>query len=293
VTIARVRTESILLALVVFEVAVFGVFARNFLTVRNAFEVARLGVELGLLAVAMTPIVVTGGIDLSVGAVLGLSAVVLGAAFRDWHLPIAAAIALALCVGSACGALNAVLIAHWRIPPLIVTLGSLSLFRGIAEGMTHAAENYSGFPAGFLALGQGYAWGVVPWQVPILVAACAAYIVLLHRSIVGRALYAIGFVGAGARYAGIRVERRIGLVYFLSGVMASVAAIVYVAHLGRRGRMRGAGTSSMRSPQSCSAAPRCSVDVGRSGARSSACSRSRCSRTACIWPRCRPSSWAC
>jgi rhamnose transport system substrate-binding protein len=241
VTSVGSRTEWILVAIVAVEVGVFGVVAPNFLTVRNAFEVARLGVELGLLAVALTPIVVTGGIDLSVGAVLGLSAVVLGAAFRDWHLPIAVAVALALAVGVACGALNAVLIARWRIPPLIVTLGSLSLFRGIAEGMTHAAENYSGFPAAFLALGQGYAWGVVPMQLPILVAACAAYAVLLHRSVVGRALYAIGFVGAGARYAGIRVERRIGLVYVLSGVMASVAAIVYVAHLGQARSDAGSG----------------------------------------------------
>jgi rhamnose transport system substrate-binding protein/rhamnose transport system permease protein len=237
----RRRTEAILLLVVVLETAVFGVVAPNFLSVRNAFEIARLGVELGLLAIAMTPIVVTGGIDLSVGALLGLSAVVLGAAFRDWHLPIGAAVALALAVGAIGGALNALLIAGWGIPPLIVTLGSLSLFRGIAEGMTQAAENYSGFPPAFLALGQDYAWGIVPMQLPIFVAAFAAYAVLLHRSVIGRALYAIGFVGAGARYAGIRVERRIGLVYLLSGLMASVAAVVYVAHLGQARADAGTG----------------------------------------------------
>ena len=237
----RGRTESILLLVLVLEVALFGALAPNFLTVRNAFEIARLGVELGLLAIAMTPIVVTGGIDLSVGALLGLSAVVLGAAFRDWHLPLSVAVMLAVGVGALGGALNAWLIAHWQIPPLIVTLGSLSLFRGIAEGITQAAENYSGFPSGFLALGQGYAWGVVPMQLPIFVAVFAAYAVLLHRSVVGRALYAIGFVGAGARYAGIRVERRVGLVYLLSGVMASLAAVVYVAHLGQARSDAGSG----------------------------------------------------
>ena len=235
------RTGSILVAALAVEVAVFAVVAPSFLTVRNAFEIARLGVELGLLAIALTPIVVTGGIDLSVGALLGLSAVVLGASFRDWHLPLAAAVILALAVGALGGALNALLVAYWEIPPLIVTLGSLSLFRGIAEGMTHAAENYSGFPAGFLALGQGYAWGVVPLQLPIFVAAFAAYAILLHRSVVGRALYAIGLVGAGARYAGIRVERRVGLVYLLSGVMASLAGVVYVAHLGQARSDAGAG----------------------------------------------------
>jgi len=238
---ARWRTESILLFVVVLETAVFGVAEPSFLTVRNAFEIARLGVELGLLAVAMTPIVVTGGIDLSVGALLGLSAVVCGAAFRDWHAPIAVAAVLALLVGALGGALNALLIARWGIPPLIVTLGSLSLFRGIAEGVTQAAENYSGFPPGFLALGQGYAWGVIPMQLPIFAAAFAAYAVLLHRSVVGRALYAIGFVGEGVRYAGIRVERRVGLVYLLSGLMAGVAAVVYVAHLGQARSDAGTG----------------------------------------------------
>jgi rhamnose transport system permease protein len=235
------RTESILLVAVAFEVAVFAVTAPNFFTVRNGFEIARLGVELGLLAVAMTPIVVTGGIDLSVGALLGLSAVVLGAAYRDWHLPVGIAVMLALGVGCVGGALNALLIAYWGIPPLIVTLGSLSLFRGIAEGITHAAESYSGFPVRFLAVGQGYAWGVIPMQLVIFVAAFAAYLVLLHRSVIGRALYAIGFTGAGARYAGIRVERRVGLVYFLSGAMASLAAVVYVAHLGQARSDAGSG----------------------------------------------------
>jgi rhamnose transport system substrate-binding protein/rhamnose transport system permease protein len=235
------RVETILLLVVALEIAAFGAVAPNFLTVRNGFEIARLGVELGLLAIAMTPIVVTGGIDLSVGALLGLSAVVLGVAFRDWHLPIAVAVLLALLVGGVGGALNAMLIAFWGVPPLIVTLGSLSLFRGVAEGITQAAENYSGFPPRFLALGQGYAWGVIPMQLPIFVAALAAYIVLLHRSVIGRALYAIGYAGAGARYAGIRVERRIGLVYFLSGVMASLAAVVYVAHLGQARSDAGSG----------------------------------------------------
>src|SRR5262245_32657915 len=80
------RAESILLAAVAADVALLALTVDQFLTVRNAFEVARLSVELGLLAVALTPIVVTGGIDLSVGAMLGLSAVVLGAAYRDWHV---------------------------------------------------------------------------------------------------------------------------------------------------------------------------------------------------------------
>jgi rhamnose transport system permease protein len=233
--------RAVLLGVVVSEVAVFSVVAPNFLTTANAFEVIRLSVEVGLLAVAMTPVLVTGGIDLSVGAAMGLAAVALGAAYRDLGLPIAAAVAVALLVGCVVGALNAALIAGLQIPPLIVTLGSLALFRGLAEGITRGTVNYSGFPASLLRLGQGYLWGVVPAQLPIFLAVVAPYVVLLHRSLVGRAWYAIGLAAAGARYAGIPVASRVGLAYVLSGVAASVAAIVYVAHLGQARADAGTG----------------------------------------------------
>jgi rhamnose transport system substrate-binding protein/rhamnose transport system permease protein len=232
---------TILLAALAVEVAVFSATAQNFLTVTNAVEVLRLSIELGLLAVAVTPVLITGGIDLSVGSMLGLAAVVFGAAYHDWHLPIAAAATVAVLVGSAGGALNALLVAGLGVPALIVTLGSMSLFRGAAEGMTHAAVNYSGFPAGFLQLGQGYLWGIVPVQAPVFALVFVAYTVLLHRSVVGRAWYAIGFTAAGARYAGIPVARRVALAYVLSGTMAGVAALIYVAHLGQAKSDAGTG----------------------------------------------------
>src|SRR5262245_63520007 len=102
----------------------------------------------------MTPILVTGGIDLSVGAVMGFSAVLFGAASRDWNWPIGAALLVSLAAGSGAGLLNASLISRFQLPPLIVTLGSLSLFRGLAEGITGGAVNYSGFPPSLLNLGQ-------------------------------------------------------------------------------------------------------------------------------------------
>jgi rhamnose transport system permease protein len=227
------RTESVLGAALALEIALFAIIAPEFATLGNFFEVSRLSVELGLLAIALTPVLITGGIDLSVGSMMGLAAVMFGVANRDWGLPIAGAALVSMAVGAAGGTLNALLIARLGIPPLIVTLGTFSLFRGIAEGITHAAVNYTGFPSGFLALGQGYLGGVVPAQLPIFVLVLAVYAVLLHRSTIGRALYAIGFTQAGARYAGIPVSRRVGLIYFLSGLVSSVAAIIYVAHLGQ------------------------------------------------------------
>ena len=237
----RPVSSRILLAALLFEIALFAAVAPQFLTVTNFVEVMRLSVEVGLLAIAMTPILVTGGIDLSVGAMMGLAAVLFGAAYRDWNLPVAAAAAVALAAGVAGGALNALLIAVLEIPPLIVTLGSLSLFRGLAEGMTHGAINYSGFPPSLLRFGQGYLFGIVPAQLPVFLLILTLYVVLLHRSVVGRAWYTIGFTAAGARYAGLPVGRRVALAYLLSGVVASVAAIVYVAHLGQARADAGTG----------------------------------------------------
>jgi rhamnose transport system permease protein len=233
--------EWVLLVALLAEIAIFSGIAQNFSTQGNFFEVVRFSVELGLLALALTPVIVTGGIDLSVGSMMGLAAVVFGAASEDLHLPVAVAALLALLTGLAGGALNAILISRLKLPPLIVTLGTFSMYRGIAEGITRGAVNYTDFPASFLYLGQGYFWGVVPVQVPVFLIVAIAYAVLLHRSAIGRGLYAIGFGADGARYAGIPVAKRIGLVYLLSGVVSSLAAIIYVAHLGQAKASAGTG----------------------------------------------------
>jgi rhamnose transport system permease protein len=233
--------EWIVLLALLGEIALFSAIARNFSTLGNFFEITRLSVELGLLSVALTPVIIGGGIDLSVGSMMGLAAVVFGAASQDWHVPTAGAAALAMLAGCAGGGLNAILIARLSIPPIIVTLGTFSLFRGIAEGLTQGAVNYTGFPARFVWLGQGYFWGVIPAQLPLFVIVLAVYAVLLHRSVIGRAWYAIGFGAAGARYAGIPVARRVALAYLLSGLISSVAAIVYVAHMGQAKSDAGIG----------------------------------------------------
>src|SRR5712692_11516781 len=239
------NNEWVLLLVILIEGAIFSVTGNNFLTAANAFEITRLSVEIGLLALALTPIIISAGIDLSVGSMMGLAAVVMGALWRDAHLPIALAIGLALVVGLLGGALNAVMIARLRFPPLIVTLGTFSLFRGLAEGLTRGIENYSGFSSSFLSLGQGYVGGLVPAQLFILIAAIAGCAWWLHRTTYGRSLYAIGFSAEGARYAGIPVGRRLWLVYMFSGLVSSLAAIIYVAHLGQAKSDAGTGYELM------------------------------------------------
>jgi ribose/xylose/arabinose/galactoside ABC-type transport system permease subunit/ABC-type sugar transport system substrate-binding protein len=224
--------EWVLLSVLLAETALFSVISKNFFSLTNALEVLRFSVELGLLSVAMTPVIISGGIDLSVGSMMGLSAVSLGAVWQT-GAPLALATVLALLLGCAGGALNALLIARFHIPPLIVTLGTYSMFRGIAEGITHGTINYTGFPKSFLFLGQGYLWGIVPVQVPIFLLVVIGYAILLHSTVVGRALYAIGLGPDGARYAGIPVRRRVALTYLLSGLVSSLAAVIYVAHVGQ------------------------------------------------------------
>ncbi|HXE64212.1 MAG TPA: substrate-binding domain-containing protein [Bryobacteraceae bacterium] len=235
------RGEWILLAALAVEIAIFAAIGQNFFTLDNFFEVIRFSVELGLLSIAMTPVMVTGGIDLSVGSMMGLAAVVFGVTVKGWHLPAGAGVLAALAVGWAGGALNAGLISRLKLPPLIVTLGTYSMYRGIAEGITRGAVNYTDFPSSFLYLGQGYFGGLIPVQVPIFILVAMAYAILLHRSVIGRALYAIGFGESGARYAGIPVAKRISLVYVLSGIVSSLAAIIYVAHLGQAKSSAGDG----------------------------------------------------
>ncbi len=237
--------EWVLLLVLLFECAVFSLIGDNFFTRSNAFEISRLSVEVGLLALALTPVIITGGIDLSVGSMMGLSAVVLGLLWRDAQLPMALAAAAALQLGLVGGGLNGVLITRLGLPPLIVTLGTFSLFRGIAEGLTRGIENYSGFSPSFLFLGQGYVGGVIPTQLLVLVVAIVGFAWWLHRTAFGRSLYAIGHSAEGARYAGINVNRKLFLVYLLSGLAASVSAVIYVAHLGQAKSDAGTGFELM------------------------------------------------
>ncbi len=237
--------EWTLLLVLLVECAIFSFTGNNFLSTNNGFEIVRLSVEIGLLALALTPVIITGGIDLSVGSMIGLSAVVLGSLWHDAHWPLPLAALSTLALGALGGGLNALLIARLNLPPLIVTLGTFSLYRGLAEGLTRGLETYRGFAPEFLFLGQGYLGGIVPPQLFVLLVAIIGIWWWLHRSIYGRSLYAIGFSAEGARYAGIPVARRLLWVYVLSGLIASLAAIIYVAHLGQAKSDAGTGYELM------------------------------------------------
>ena len=138
------------------------------------------------------------------------------------------------------GGLNATLITVLRLPPLIVTLGTYSLFRGLAEAITHGAITYTDFPESFLFVGQER-WLGLPTQAWIFFAVALAVGLLVHRTTFGRAFRTIGLAPEGARYAGLPVGRRLALVYVLAGLIAAIAAIIYTARLGQAKADAGTG----------------------------------------------------
>ncbi len=235
------RFETLLAIVLLLEVLVFSKTGSNFATKDNLFEVLRLSTEIGLLALAMTPIILTGGIDLSVGSLLGLCAILFGKLWRDAGMSPFLAASCTLAIGAAAGGLNALLITRLNLPPLIVTLGSFSLFRGLAEAITRGVDNFTDFPKSFLFLGQGYLFGGIPLQVPILAAVAAVFWLIVHRTTFGRTFRAIGFAPDGARYAGVPVGKRLAMVYILAGLVAALGALIYVARVGQAKADAGTG----------------------------------------------------
>lgn len=234
------KHETILLFVLVAEWIFFDAIGRNFGTYDSTCDILRHSCEIGLLALAMTPIILTGGIDLSVASLLGLCAILFGKFWRDCGMPIPLAAACTICVGALGGGLNATLITWLRLPPLIVTLGTFSLFRGLAEAITRGADTFTNFPGSFLFLGQER-WLGSPAQAPVFILAAIFFWLLVHRTTFGRSFRAIGFSPEGARYAGIPVGRRVAMVYVVAGIVSAIAAIIYTARLGQAKADAGTG----------------------------------------------------
>ena len=212
-------------AVLVFLLATLLAFAYRtdpkFLALASQVELSAHGWELALLAIPMLLIVITGGIDLSVGSGLALCAVVLGLAFKHGYSPWVGA-GLAVLTGTAMGALNGVFIAKVRVHPLIVTLATLAAFRGIAQGISLAVP-VSGFPDSFLGLSTNTHFGL-PAPGWLFVLCLIVVAVVLGKTPLGRSIYAIGHNETAARFSGLKVDRIKLLVYTLAGCAAGLAA---------------------------------------------------------------------
>ncbi len=223
------RHETLLAAILIVALAVLGGFNERFLTIDNLLNQGRLMTEVGLIALPMTFVIITGGIDLSVGSIVGLCAIALGYSWKIFGFPLPLAIVFAIAVGALAGFVNGLLITRVKVPPLIMTIATLALYRGLAEGISQA-HSVRGYPEWFFFVGQGQ-WLGVPTQLWILFVAIVVAGVALDRTTFGRALYAIGANETAARFSGLPVDRIKLAVYTLSGLMAGVSAYVLVSRV--------------------------------------------------------------
>ncbi len=236
---ALVRRESILAVLVVVALALLAQRSDRLFTAANLLNQGRFMTEVGLIALAMTFVIVTGGIDLSVGSMLGLSAILLGVFWKRAGLPLPAAMALAVCAGAAAGFVNGLVITRFGVPPLIATLATLALYRGLAEGISES-RSVRGYPEWFYELGQGELGGV-PTQVWILLGATVVAAVTLGWTTFGRATYALGANETAARFSGIAVDRTKLLIYTASGLASGLAAVIFVSRVSTTRSDMGTG----------------------------------------------------
>ena len=223
------RHETVLAAILILALLGLGYLNDQFLTLDNLLNQGRLMTEIGLIALPMTFVIITGGIDLSVGAIVGLCAIVLGYSWKTIGLPLPLAIVVALGVGALAGFCNGLVITRLKAPPLIVTIATLALYRGLAEGVSKA-HSVRGYPDWFYVLGQGEAFGV-PTQLWILGACIVIAGVALDRTSFGRTLYAIGANETAARFSALAVDRVKLIVYTLSGLMSGLSAFVLVSRV--------------------------------------------------------------
>ena len=233
------RHEAILAVLLVLALAVLAMQSDRFFTVENLLNQGRLMAEVGLVALAMTFVIVTAGIDLSVGSILGLVAILLGVFWQKLGIPLPLAMVLGVVVGGIAGLVNGIIITRFRVPPLIATLATLALYRGLAEGISQA-RSVRGYPEWFFVLGQGEVLGV-PTQLWIFLACAVVAAVVLGMSTFGRATYATGANIVAARFSGIPVDRTVLLIYTASGLIAGLAAIIFVSRVSTTRSDMGTG----------------------------------------------------
>jgi len=224
------RWEVLLAAFLVALIAIGAAVSPVFLTARNFSNLIAAVIEVAIMSLPMALIIIAGEIDLSVESMVGLSAAILGALFSA-GVPLPLAIAAALIAGGLGGLLNGVLVTRVGLPSLVVTLGTLALYRGLALVVLES-RGVSNFPLWFTTFGFGTVPGLpIPWPFLVYLGLAIVLGIILHRTWIGRQLYAMGQNQSAARYSGIRVARVKLRLFVLSGIVAALAGVILVARM--------------------------------------------------------------
>jgi len=215
------------LTLIVLFVALI-IASPHFLTATNLSSVVRQTVVINIMALGMTIIIISGGIDLSVGSILGLAGLI-GAMAMERGVAILPSVLIGILAGFVCGLLNGFLITRLRIAPFIVTLGTLGIFRGTALIISNGLPVHK-LPPGFSLLGEGSIAGI-PYVLLLLVVCAVAVHILLEHTRLGRYAFAIGSSPAAAVYAGIPVAFHTTAVYAIGGMLTGLAGMIEASRL--------------------------------------------------------------
>ncbi|MFZ1663099.1 MAG: ABC transporter permease [Paracoccaceae bacterium] len=186
--------------------------------------------EKALIAFAMTMLIIAGEIDLSVAAIIALASTVMGLAMVA-GAPVWVLLLLGIGTGLACGAFNGLLVAGFGLPSIVVTIGTMSLFRGISY-IVLGDGAYTGYPEAFGWFGQGYVWWVFSVELALFALMAVVFGILLHRTNFGRLVYVIGNNATAARFSGVRVDRVRFILFLLTGLMSGLAAVCLTSRLG-------------------------------------------------------------
>jgi rhamnose transport system permease protein len=220
--------ETLLVLLLLVSIVIGSILSPYFLTGFNFYVITSNIMEIAVMALPMTLIIIAGEIDLSVASVLGLSSVLLGALWAGGR-PFWLAIVVVLLLGLVAGWFNGWLVTRLGLPSLVVTIGTLALYRGLAY-VVLGDQAVSNFPTAFTTFGFGTIPGTeIPWSGLIYAALVVIFVVVLHFSRLGRQLYAIGNNKEAARFAGINVGSLKLALFILSGVIAALAGIIFTA----------------------------------------------------------------
>ncbi|MGO5006569.1 ABC transporter permease [Bacillus wiedmannii] len=229
------RWEGVLIVLLLIEFILFSFISSDFLNISNLLFSTNDFLFIAIAAIPMTFVIVTGGIDVSVGSIMGLTSIIIGVLWMN-GIPILLAVILALIISCLAGALNGIIIKMTDIEPLVVTLGTMFLYGGIALVISGGAgasgyEGISGLPDAFVQLANGSFIGIpnLLWILIVLTVLCT---ILFHRTIYGRHVKLTGSNENAAKYTGIETKKVVIIAYILSGLGGGLGGAFLTAYFG-------------------------------------------------------------
>lgn len=223
----RTEFSLILIILALFLIATFG--TANFFTEYNLMNILKQCSINGVIAISATMIIITGGIDLSCGAIVGMSTLMVAMGQARWGLPIAASILIAILVGIVCGLYNAIIINELNVPPFIATLGSMTIIRGLIKVISNAGT-IAGLKQEFTYLGAG-SFLKIPYLAWLWIAVVIVGFLILKYTTFGRNIYVLGSGQEVAKLCGISIRKTVYMTYGFAGFLCGMAGVMLAARI--------------------------------------------------------------